>query len=130
MKKLKAEMKESGFRWTIDKVKLACNHKNQPKNEKTPTLRADLLVRYQETKGRPSPQVSLSNSDDEGESNDDDYVSRDEDQSDDNEPSDGKESEFEVDDNEEDDVRARGLEFGSDDDEASKSEEEKYSDDE
>ena len=129
MKKLKAKMKKSGFRWTADKLKLAFNYKKRPKDEKMPTLRADLLLRYQETKGMPSPQVSPANSDDEGESDDDDDVSHDEDQSDYNEASDGKESESEVEEDEEEDVRAIGLEFSSNDNEASKSEGEEYSDD-
>ena len=79
---------------------------------------------------KPKQDVAGPTTDNEGESDEDDDVSRDKDKSNDNEASDSKESESEVEEDEEDDVRARCLEFGSDEDEASKSEEEEYSDDE
>ena len=49
-----------------------CRWKRRPKDKKMPTRKDELLARWQETKGRPSPQVSPANSDDEGESDDDD----------------------------------------------------------
>jgi len=44
MKKLKAEMKKSGFRWTIENLKVACNYKKRPKDEKMPTRREVLFA--------------------------------------------------------------------------------------
>jgi len=128
MKKVRAEEKKPGFRWTVERLKIACKYKRRPGDKKMPTLRDDLLARYQETKNRASPQVSPANSDDEADSEDEDGgddVSLGEDESEDDEASLGEEEG-----DEEEDGPSGGLEFGSDDDESSESEEEEYSDDE
>ena len=152
VKKIQAEMKKKGFKWTNPKLMRMCRWKRRPKDKKMPTRKDELLARWQETKGRPSPQVSPANSDDEGKSDDDDdgdeaSVGRDKsedkeasvdgDESEDDGASlDGDESEDEEasldgeSGNEEEDGPSRGLEFGSNNDESSESEEEEYSDDE
>ena len=94
----------------------------QPGDKKLPTLQDELLARWEETKGRPSPQVGPANSDDEGESDDDDDDGESDDNdgagSEDDEASLGEE-ESESEEEEEEDAPSRGLEWGSDDEEES-----------
>ena len=113
---IQRDMKKKNFKWTNAKLTIMCRWKRQPGDKKLPTLKDELLARWEETKGRPSPQVRPVNSDDEGESDDDDEASLGE-----------EESESEE---EEDDAPSRGLEWGSDDEEESSESESESEEDE
>ena len=114
---IQRDTKKKNFKWTNAKLTIMCRWKRQPGDKKLPTLKDELLARWEETKGRPSPQVGPANSDDEGESDDDDDDGESDDDdgagSEDDEASLGEEeSESEE---EEEDAPSRGLEWGSDD---------------
>ena len=118
---IQRDMKKKNFKWTNAKLTKMCRWKRQPGDKKLPTRKDELLARWEETKGRPSPQLSPANSDDEGESGDDDDEGESDDDdsagSEDGEASLGEEeSESEE---EEDDAPSRGLEWDSDDEEES-----------
>ena len=120
---IQRDMKKKNFKWTNAKLTKMCRWKRQPGDKKLPTLKDELLARWEETKGRPSPQVGPANSDDEGESDDDDSAG-----SEDGEASLGEEeSESEE---EEDDAPSRGLEWDSDDEEESSESESESEEDE
>ena len=107
-------MKKPGFRMTVERLKILCRYKKQSKDKAMPTKRDLLIARYEATKGRQSPHVSPANSDNEGESGDEegglfDSVSEDEEDASDEESS-GNEV-----------MEEEGLVFDSDNEESSDS---------
>jgi hypothetical protein len=133
VKMIRREMKKEKkkFSWTNKKLKFMCAYKKRPGDKAIPTTKDLLLERYNETKGRASPQVSLHESDvkDEGGSDADESIGS---QSlDEFEESDNEMEVDEVESESEEEDAAGGMQFGSDsddDNEEDDDEEEEQSD--
>ena len=63
VKKIRREMKKKQFKWTNAKLTVMCQWKKNESDKKMPTKKDDLLKRYDEVRDRPSPNVSLHESD-------------------------------------------------------------------
>ena len=63
VKKIRREMKKKQFKWTNAKLTVMCQWKKNESDKKMPTKKDELLKRYDEVMNRPSPNVSLHESD-------------------------------------------------------------------